>query len=565
MKKLRVGFLLDNLSPTTYVNELIEFVNQTNDFDRPIIITGYKKPVPKKSIYRKVIDLAKKGPNKFLDAILCLFLRKLISILEEKTAKRVFPKYLINYEIKNIDELKIITIEGKWSKSSLLLELTSEDTATISGCELDCIIRCGSGILRGSILDIPKFGVISFHHGDNRVNRGGPSGFWEVLNDDPSSGFIIQKLNQELDGGQVLIRGNLMTANRWLVNNAQLLEKSNIFMMNLLQDLAINGKLSEPEGVRLHSNKLYRIDSKILLIKYLWKIHLPAKFSWLVTKLTSPLATRWSVAYIYHDCFSNSLWRYKEIKNPKGRFLADPFVIENNGENFIFVEDFFFNDNKGRISVIKVDEQKYDFMGIVLEEDFHLSFPFVFKNGKDIYMIPETCANGDIRLYKSKEFPFKWEFEQQLMINVDAADTMLFEHENLWFMLTNICSAKIGEHQSELHIFYSKDFRSGKWQPIKSGNPVVINSLKGRNGGFFRHNGALYRVNQVHGKGHYGKSFNLNRIDVLSRDQYVEKEVSLIEPNFKDVSISTHHFNADENVAAVDFARLVRLKKAFRD
>ena len=67
--------------------------------------------------------------------------------------------------------------------------------------------------------------MLSFHHGDNRVNRGGPSGFWEVLNDIPSSGFIIQKLTEELDGGEVLLRGNIMTRDFWLLNNAQLLEK----------------------------------------------------------------------------------------------------------------------------------------------------------------------------------------------------------------------------------------------------------------------------------------------------------------------------------------------------
>ena len=493
------------------------------------------------------------------------FLHKLIRILEEKTAKRVFPKYLSNYEIKNIDEFQITTIEGKWSKSSLFLELTKEDVLAINGCKLDCIIRCGSGILRGEILDIPKFGVISFHHGDNRVNRGGPSGFWEVIKDEPSKGFVIQKLNQELDGGEVLLRGNLMTLNRWLLNNAQLLEKSNTFMMKVLQEIAINRKLPAPEGARLHSDSLYKLDSKNLLVKYLWNIHVRSKFNWLVAKLTSQLVPRWSVAYSYHDGFSKSLWRYTEVKNPKGRFLADPFIIENDGENFIFVEDLFFNDNKGRVSVIKVAEQKYDFLGVVLEEDFHLSFPFVFKDGNDIYMVPESCANGDIRLYKSKEFPLKWEFEQQLMTNVDAADTMLFEHDNLWFMLTNICSAKIGEHQSELHIFYSEDFRNGKWKPIKSGNPVVFNSNEGRNGGFFRHNSVLYRINQVHGKSHYGKSFKINEIEVLSRNQYVEREVSLVEPNFKNASVSTHHFHANEHIAAVDYARLVRLKKAMKN
>ena len=66
-----------------------------------------------------------------------------------------------------------------------------------------------------------------------------------------------------------------------------------------------------------------------------------------------------------------------------------------------------------RISVIKVDGDNYDFLGVVLEEDFHLSFPFVFKDGDDIYMVPESSKNSDIRLYKSVDFPLKWKFEKQ--------------------------------------------------------------------------------------------------------------------------------------------------------
>jgi len=75
----------------------------------------------------------------------------------------------------------------------------------------------------------------------------------------------------------------------------------------------------------------------------------------------------------------------------------------------------------------------------------------------------------------------------------------------------------------------------------------------------------LYRVNQLHGHAHYGKSFNVNQIEVLTKDEYVEKEVSLVEPNFKDLSTSTHHFNANAHVAVVDFARSVRLKDAMRN
>ena len=184
--------------------------------------------------------------------------------------------------------------------------------------------------------------MLSFHHGDNRVNRGGPSGFWEVLNDIPSSGFIIQKLTEELDGGEVLLRGNIMTRDFWLLNNAQLLEKSNEFFKRLLKDLAVRQHLPTVEGVRLHGDILLKIDSSSALIKYFLRILVPKAYEIIKNKILSSTITRWSVAYAQHNNFSKSLWRYNEIKNPKGRFLADPFVFTKNDIDYIFVEDLFF-------------------------------------------------------------------------------------------------------------------------------------------------------------------------------------------------------------------------------
>ena len=38
---------------------------------------------------------------------------------------------------------------------------------------------------------------------------------------------------------------------------------------------------------------------------------------------------------------------------------------------------------------------------VVLEENFHLSYPYVFEESGNVYMIPETSDVGDIRLYKA--------------------------------------------------------------------------------------------------------------------------------------------------------------------
>jgi len=76
----------------------------------------------------------------------------------------------------------------------------------IRSYHLDVLVRLGFRILRGGILQAARYGVWSYHHGDNKVNRGGPPGFWEVLEGHAVTGSILQRLNDELDNGTVLCR-----------------------------------------------------------------------------------------------------------------------------------------------------------------------------------------------------------------------------------------------------------------------------------------------------------------------------------------------------------------------
>ena len=50
---------------------------------------------------------------------------------------------------------------------------------------------------------LSKCNVISFHHGNPSKYRGRPSGFFEILNDEKRSGVIVQKINNELDAGDI--------------------------------------------------------------------------------------------------------------------------------------------------------------------------------------------------------------------------------------------------------------------------------------------------------------------------------------------------------------------------
>jgi hypothetical protein len=88
-----------------------------------------------------------------------------------------------------------IIITPKISKSRFVYRLTP-DVAKIEGLGLDLLIRCGNGILRGDILKTSRLGILSFHHANNRINRGGPAGFWEAYLRQNTTGFTLQRLTE---------------------------------------------------------------------------------------------------------------------------------------------------------------------------------------------------------------------------------------------------------------------------------------------------------------------------------------------------------------------------------
>jgi hypothetical protein len=247
-----------------------------------------------------------------------------------------------------------------------------------------------------------------------------------------------------------------------------------------------------------------------------------------------------------------SLWRYRDVPNPNNSYLADPFVITYEKRTVIFVEQFVISEKKGVIAAVDVSSSKEIFLGPVLIEPFHLSFPFVFEVESNVYMIPETSEIREIRLYKCYEFPGKWQHHKTLIKEIDAADTMVFNDSGMWFMLTNVCSANQGDHDSELHIFYSPDIFKSDWIPINSGNPVIFDSRKARNGGFFYFDSTLYRINQIHSGETYGKSFEINKVEKLTPDGYKEVHIQTVGPYFKKNGSNTHHFNSNSEVSVID-------------
>jgi hypothetical protein len=243
------------------------------------------------------------------------------------------------------------------------------------------------------------------------------------------------------------------------------------------------------------------------------------------------------------------------INPPTDRFYADPFVVERNGKNYIFFEDYRFARQKAVISCVELDETGHvSKPEVVLERDYHLSYPCLFKWQGDIYMIPETHDRKAIEAYRASDFPRGWQLERVLMTGVSAVDSTIFEHKGKIWLFT----AGLVDHSSlndELFLFFS-DSLFGPWKPHPK-NPVVSDVRRARPAGqVFLDNGQLVRPGQDCSKG-YGYAVSLNRVDVLSESDYREVQIEHIAPDWFPGNRGTHTLNQSDQIQVVDGRILV--------
>ena len=230
----------------------------------------------------------------------------------------------------------------------------------------------------------------------------------------------------------------------------------------------------------------------------------------------------------------------KLIEAPAGSFYADPFLWRGaDGTLHCFVEDFVHADGRARISVLRETPDGWECLGPVISEPFHLSFPFLFEYDGTLFMCPETYLADEIRVYRCHSFPMHWTLERTLMKQVSAADTMLFAHEDRWWMLTNLDRGAAPDHQAELHIYHAPSPLSTEWTALP-GNPVLVDSLGGRNGGLLRDATGIYRCGQLQSMQAYGNGLQVFRITRLDPSGYEEEALYRLAPPDEWCATGTH-------------------------
>lgn len=542
--------MLDSDRVPAWVAHLLKIIQASEHSQLALLVVGRPSNQPAESTATGLLRLPVQTLQKFVRRVLLSFNRRWIempsSLPSALVCENIDPAFS---GVPRIDVIPNCTAQLDW--------FSDEVIAAIRSFELDVLLCLGLRNLNATMLTVARYGVWSYHHADTRINRGGPPGFWEVMQMWPEIGCTLQVLSKDADNCLVLARSSTaMIPESLAESNDNAYWKALFLVPRQLRLLHSKGaerffsdaRAAEPHP-RFYSRRLYRSPSNreiaALVARKFWRK--------LRLRLGHELYfEQWILMWHIAEDFSSALWRYQRILPPKDCFWADPFVLQRDGRYYIFFEEFPFATQKGHISVIEVDaDGKHKPAQSALVTDHHLSYPFLLEHEGQTYMVPESRAANCIGLYRCVEFPLRWEKVMNLMDGVAALDTTLHFRDGRWWLFTNLVESRAGSNSDELHVFFAPDFPTNDWTPHPM-NPVVCDVRSARSAGrLFERNGQLYRPSQDCGQ-RYGWGLNLNVVERLSELEYLERLVTKAEPAWADDVLAIHTYNSAGRLHVVD-------------
>lgn len=246
------------------------------------------------------------------------------------------------------------------------------------------------------------------------------------------------------------------------------------------------------------------------------------------------------------------------ILPPPDRFWADPFLWRRDGQLHVFVEELLRDRGVGCISVLQLgpDLQPTGPSRVVIEEERHLSYPFLFEYCGDLFMVPESAHSRQVDLYRCVRFPDRWERQHSLLTDIEAADATLFEHEGRWWLF---CAARIGRVRTNesLFAYYADSPLSTHWTPHPA-NPLVRDFSRGRPAGRVVRNGdgRLIRPSQDCVP-RYGYGLGLNLIETLSPEHFSEQRIWHATGESVGGWRAMHHLDRHAGMLVMDAQRLL--------
>jgi hypothetical protein len=207
---------------------------------------------------------------------------------------------------------------------------------------------------------------------------------------------------------------------------------------------------------------------------------------------------------------------------------ADPFLIRRDSVWHLFFESVRGNrwtrSRSGGIiaHATSRDAIAWQFQGVVLDEPYHISYPHVFEWEGQYYMIPETRAARQVRLYRAAPFPERWELAK-VLLEGPYADATPLRWDGRWWLFAERSTGKRNRSGNDtLRLFLAPELM-GPWTEHPR-SPIVAGDARAARpaGRMLLHEGRLYRFAQVDVPT-YGRSVRAFEITRLTPTEYQER------------------------------------------
>ena len=236
-------------------------------------------------------------------------------------------------------------------------------------------------------------------------------------------------------------------------------------------------------------------------------------------------------------------------------FRADPFGLWEGDKLHVFVERFDYRILKGEIEVVTFDRAlRFLDSRVVLNEPWHLSYPFVFRDGENVWMLPEAKRSGRLTIYRARHFPFGWEAAAALEIAPEAVDATPFLHQGRWWLVYGT----VGQDRRTcaLHIAFA-DQLTGRWHPHPL-NPVRSGLVGTRPAGTpIIHRGVIEIPVQDSSRT-YGRAVRKLKVVRLDESNFDAENVPWLEPSpaLSPFDAGVHTVSAAGDISLIDCKRI---------
>lgn len=508
VKKLRMAILCKSLLFESWEAQSIRSVLDL-DYVEVVLIIRDDNVIPKKTFVQKILNYPYKN----------LFYRIYKRFYLKPQAAEITD---LSELLKNLPFLDCQTeLKGKHSE-----HFSSEDIELIKSYSPDFILRFGFNIIRGEILNLAKYGVWSFHHGDEQKYRGGPAGFWEIYNDNNVNAAILQRLTEKLDAGIILRKGYFKTIKKSYSDNIdQLYFESSHWIKQVCIDIQNDTAHFFNASPIKTSAPIYKFPQNLNMVLFFLKT---IKHNVLFHFEELFMAEKWNIGMIKSNIKDLTKSRFKAeiewFEEPKkNHYKADPFIYSNDNKCYILYEEYDYETRKA--TIVQKEVVSGSNQTTVISEKHHLSYPFVVNQNGSNYCIPESHEDKSINLYKLDPKSHQWKWEKKLIDNIEAVDSTFFQYGGKWWLF---CTLKDKNPDLNLFAFYA-DKLDGEYFPHRN-NPIKTDIRSARPAGTpYTYEDKVYRPSQNSSKT-YGGSIVINKIVCLTPFEFKEETVDEILP-----------------------------------